>query len=92
LALLWNVHNPDGSRAGPLPTEQLIAGLVRGSISAQAWIRRTDDTTWQPVSSVEALGDFADPDARGGTPRTELRFLLACGAVLFAFAVGVVGF
>jgi hypothetical protein len=92
--MLWTVHNPDGTRTGPLPTERLIAALRDGAVSGHAWVRRPDDAGWSPLASFDAFADLNDPDARQEPPlqRVQLRFLVACGSVLFAFVVGMATF
>lgn len=91
--MLWSVHNPDGSRPGPLGTKELIVGLQNGAISVQAWVKRPEDRRWRPITSFEAFSDVGDPDARREPPglQLRLRLALACFAVLFAFVVGLVG-
>jgi hypothetical protein len=91
--MFWCVHNPDGSKKGPLRTDELIHGLVDGSISGLAWVRRPEDPTWQPVTSVEAFSEIADPDDLGDSQPSHLgmRLALVCCAVAFAFAVGAIG-
>ena len=88
--MLWCVHNPDGSKQGPLDTKALILGLQSGEVSGAAWVRRPEDKRWQPVSSYEAFSEIADPEGREA-PRSALwaRMVFACCAVLFAFVVGV---
>lgn len=91
--MLWSIHNPDGTRTGPLPTERLIAALRDGTVSEHAWVKRPDDTGWQPLASFDAFADLCDPDeAAEPLPRARLRFLVACGSVLFAFLVGLAAF
>jgi hypothetical protein len=92
--MLWHVHNPNGTRTGPLPTEQLIAALREGTVSGSAWVRRPTDASWQPLASFDAFQDLSDPDApiEPAPGHTRLRFAIACGSVLFAFVVGMTAF
>lgn len=91
-SLLWNVHNPDGTRHGPFPTEQLIERLKLGDVSGHAWVRRPEDETWQPLASFEAFSELCDPEAplEQNPSQARLRFAIACGSVLFVFVVGMV--